>query len=129
LDRVSPLPYSEVERVFEEEVGRQPSEVFDFFDREPLATASVAQVHLAWLNGRKLAVKVQRPSVEDDFAGDIRLMAGAIRLIRTLHLRPLHWLVEPISEFVAWTREELDFRREASYMRQLRQNARDNPHE
>jgi predicted unusual protein kinase regulating ubiquinone biosynthesis (AarF/ABC1/UbiB family) len=129
LDRVSPLPYSEVERVFEEEIGRKPAGVFDFFDLEPLATASVAQVHTAWLNGRKLAVKVQRPSVEDDFAGDIRLMAAAMRLIRALHLKPLHWLIEPMSEFIAWSRDELDFRREASYMRQLRQNARENPHE
>src|SRR5215475_3619647 len=70
LDRVSPLPYAEVERVFEDEIGRKPYEIFDFFDLEPLATASVAQVHVAWRNGRKLAVKVQRPSVEDDFQGD-----------------------------------------------------------
>jgi len=129
LDRVSPLPYVDVERVFEEEIGRKPHEVFDSFDLEPLATASVAQVHVAWRNGKKLAVKVQRPSVEDDFHGDIRLIAGTVRLIRTLHLKPLNWLIEPMSEFVAWSREELDFRREASYMRQLRQEARDNPHE
>lgn len=129
LDRVSPLPYAEVEHVFEEEIGRKPHEVFDFFDQEPLATASVAQVHVAWRNGRKLAVKVQRPSVEDDFDGDIHLIAGTVRLIRNLHLRPLNWLIEPMSEFIAWSREELDFGREASYMRQLWQEARDNPHE
>ena len=129
LDRVPALPYGEVERVFEEEIGRKPCQVFDFFDLEPLATASVAQVHTARLNGKKLAVKVQRPSVDHDFVADIRLMAGAIRLIRALHLKPLRWLIEPMSEFIAWTREELDFRREASYMRRLRQNARDNPHE
>src|SRR5205085_2936867 len=78
------------------------------------------------LRGRKLAVKVRRPSVEAEFGGDIRLMAAALGLIRRLGLRRLAWVVEPISEFIAWTREELDFRCEAGYMDRLRRNARDN---
>src|SRR5205085_8665769 len=81
------------------------------------------------LRGRKLAVKVRRPSVEAEFGGDIRLMAAALGLIRRLGLRRLAWVVEPISEFIAWTREELDFRCEAGYMARLRHNARDNPAE
>lgn len=129
MDRVSPLPFKEVARVFEEALGYKPEEAFDWIDPEPLATASIGQVHVAWLNGRKLAVKIQRPSVTKDFAGDIRLMSGAIRLIRALRLRALHWMIEPMSEFVAWTKEELDYRYEARYMARLRQNASDNPHE
>jgi ubiquinone biosynthesis protein len=129
LDRVSPLPYEEVEQVFLSEIGRTPAQAFDRIEPTPLATASVGQVHIAWLSGRKLAVKVQRPTVEDDFAGDIRLMSATIRAIRALRLKPLQWMIEPMSEFVAWTKEELDFRREASYMRQLRENAADNPFE
>jgi len=129
LDRISPFPYCELERVFKEETGCKPSEAFDSFDPEPVATASVGQVHVAWLGGRKFAVKVQRPSVQSDFAGDIRLMTGSLWVIRRLHLRPFYWLIEPIGEFLAWTREELDFRREASYMRQAWRNAQSNPHE
>ncbi len=129
MDRVSPLPFAEVERVFKDELGRKPSEVFDSIDTEPLATASIGQVHVAWLNGRKLAVKIQRPSVGKDFAGDVRLMSGTVQLIRVLHLTFVQWMIEPMSEFMAWTREELDYRYEASYMRKLRQNASDNPRE
>jgi ubiquinone biosynthesis protein len=129
LDRIAPFPYEEVERVFETEIGLKPDEAFEFFDPQPLATASVGQVHVAFKDGRKYAVKIQRPSAQADFAGDMRLMAASLWLIRRLHLRFLTWLIEPISEFLAWTREELDFRTEAAYMRQLRENARANPNE
>lgn len=129
LDRVTPFPYEEVERIFVEELGAPPSEFFDSFEQRPLATASVGQVHVARLGGRKVAVKVQRPNVEADFAGDIRLMSATIRLIKRLRLRPLYWMLEPTGEFLAWTREELDYRFEARYMERLRRNAHDNPHE
>jgi ubiquinone biosynthesis protein len=72
---------------------------------------------------------VQRPRVEAEFRNDIRLMAGAIQLVKTFHIRSLQWIVEPLSEFVRWTREELDYRYEARYMKQLARNACDNPTE
>ena len=62
--------------------ARRRRELFDHFDPEPLATASIGQVHVAVLGGRKVAVKVQRPNVDADFMGDIRLMTLAMRLIR-----------------------------------------------
>jgi ubiquinone biosynthesis protein len=129
LDRMAPFSMAEVERTFVEELGRRPAEIFTSFDPVPVATASIGQVHVAWLDGRKLAVKVRRPSVETDFAGDIRLMSSAVRLIRALRIKPLYWLIEPLSEFVGWTVEELDFRIEARYMERLHQNAADNPAE
>jgi ubiquinone biosynthesis protein len=129
LDQMAPFGMQDVDRTFVEELGRGPAEIFTAFDAAPIATASIGQVHVAWLDGRKLAVKVQRPSVEIDFAGDIRLMSTAVRLIRGLRLKPLYWLIEPLSEFLGWTREELDFRTEARYMERLHGNARDNPAE
>ena len=129
LDRIAPFGYEDVERVFVEELGAPPSEFFDFFEREPLATASIGQVHSALLNGRKVAVKVQRPSVDIDFTGDITLMTLAMRFIRRFEIKSLFWTLEPMGEFVAWTREELDYRREARYADRLRLNARNNPNE
>jgi ubiquinone biosynthesis protein len=129
LDRVEPFEFEQVERTFAEELGRRPSEVFDAFERQPLATASIGQVHVATLGGRKYAVKVQRPSVQSDFTGDIRLMTATMRLVKRLRLKFLYWVLEPMGEFVEWTREELDYRYEARYMEQLRRNARDNPRE
>src|SRR5882762_8957463 len=129
LDRCTPFSYAELERIFIEETGKAPSEIFDSFEKQPLATASIGQVHVGYLRGRKVAIKVQRPSVDTDFAGDIRVMVATIRLIKRLHLKFIYWMIEPISEFVAWTREELDYRCEARYMEQLRRNARSNLHE
>lgn len=129
LDRIAPFPFSHVERVFQEELGRSTSEIFDTFDPEPLATASIGQVHVAYLAGQKVAVKVQRPSVDVEFDGDIRLMLFAISAVRRLHITSLFWMLEPMGEFVAWTREELDYRREARYADRLRRNAADNAFE
>ncbi len=127
LDRVEPFPYSEVERICLEELGRTPEEIFDAFERQPVATASVGQVHVAWLDGVKLAVKVQRPNAEFDFGSDIRLMVAMIQIIRRLRLKFLYWLIEPTTEFIGWTREELDYRFEARYSEQMRRNAALNP--
>jgi ubiquinone biosynthesis protein len=129
LDRVAPFPFAEVERTFVEEFGRAPHEIFDHIEREPLATASIGQVHAARLGGRKVAVKVRRPNVERDFNGDIKLMLATVRLVKALRLRFLYWIIEPTSEFVAWTGEELDYRREARYIEQHRRNASLNPRE
>ena len=129
LDRIPPFGYEDVERVFLEELAASPSDLFDVFEREPIATASIGQVHAAVLNGRKVAVKVQRPSVDVDFMGDIMLMTFAMRLIRRFDLRSLFWTLEPMGEFVAWTREELDYRREARYADRLRVNSENNPQE
>jgi predicted unusual protein kinase regulating ubiquinone biosynthesis (AarF/ABC1/UbiB family) len=84
---------------------------------------------VGYLYGRKVAIKVQRPSVDTDFSADIRLMVATIRAIKSLRLRFVYWMIEPMSEFVAWTREELDYRSEARYIRKLGIHARNNPHE
>jgi ubiquinone biosynthesis protein len=129
MDRVAPFPYEQVDRIVREELGAGTGELFDGFDRRPLATASIGQVHAATLGERALAVKVQRPSVEAEFHGDIRLMAVGVRVIRKLRIRKLEWLLEPMTEFISWTREELDYRYEARYMERLRANARRNDRE
>lgn len=120
LDRVEPFPYDDVERIIREELGAAPEDIFDPFERKPLATASVGQVHIGWIDGQKLAVKVQRPNAGIQFRQDTRLMVFTMRLIRGLRLNSLEWLLEPLGEFVDWTEEELDYRNEARYASHLR---------
>ena len=129
LDRIAPCPVEHVEQVIREELGRTTAEIFDRFDPEPLATASIGQVHVAYVAGQKVAVKVQRPAVDIEFEGDIRLMLLAMRVINRFQLKSLVYLLAPMSEFVAWTREELDYRREARYADRLRRNAVDKTYE
>jgi ubiquinone biosynthesis protein len=125
MDRIQPVPWRGLEKVFVAETGKLPREVFESFDERPLATASVAQVHLATLNGQKVAVKIQQPGVELKFASDTRLIGIAILVIRKLHLRPLYWLIDPMREFMSWTSEELDFRIEARYLQRVRDICKD----
>jgi ubiquinone biosynthesis protein len=129
FDSLPPFPYECVEQIFREDLQRTPGEIFDSFDVHPIAAGSIGQVHVAMLGGRKVAVKVRRPSVVDDFAVDIAAMNAMVRAVRLLRIRPLYWIIAPTEEFAAWTQEELDFRREAHYMEELGRNARGNPTE
>src|SRR5256714_13053698 len=71
-DEVPPIAYEEVERVVESELGARMSKLFEEFDREPLGTASLGQVHAAVLRGgRDAVVKVQRPNIQEILADDL----------------------------------------------------------
>lgn len=129
LDRVPPFSFDDVERTFLEDLGRKPSEIFESFDSRPIATGSIGQVHVATLRHQRFAVKVRRPSVLADFGSDIRLMSFMLRFITALRLKKFYWMIAPTTEFIAWTREELDYRHEARYMDVIAKNAANNPHE
>jgi ubiquinone biosynthesis protein len=125
MDRVPAFDYSEVETVFRRSFGSAPTEAFDSFGETPIASASIGQVHVAYLEGRKLAVKVQRPLAHRDFGGDIRLMRWAAAAIRRLRWRRYDWVAMALEEFVSWSAEELDYRHEARFMDRLRETSRD----
>lgn len=121
LDRVQPVDTAEIEKVIEDELGRPSAEAFEYFDPEPLASASIGQVHTAVLHdGTKVAVKIQRPEAATAFAGDLLWMRGLVRAITFFRWRRLEWLVEPFGEFMEWTAEELDYHCEARHMKALR---------
>jgi ubiquinone biosynthesis protein len=122
LDRVAPVPTDIVLRTLADELGPAAQRLVGM-DPEPLATASIAQVHVADLDGQRVAVKVQRPGIEQQFRSDVRMMMLLLRAVRLLHIRPLYWLDEPIREFAGWTHEELDFRREARHLSLVRRQS------
>jgi ubiquinone biosynthesis protein len=117
-DHVAPAPWGEVEQVLAADLGRPVNEVFADFDREPLAAASVAQVHAARLrSGAEVAVKVQRPGIRTVVERDLDIVA---RLARSLEART-RWarsigVRELAVGFADAVREELDFRIEAANM-------------
>jgi ubiquinone biosynthesis protein len=129
LDNVPAFELEHVKKTFREELGREPDDIFDKFDPKPVATGSIGQVHVAVLRGRRVAVKVRRPTVLTDFGLDMRLMTGVVSFIRLCHIKSLYWMIEPASEFVAWTREELDYRCEARYMEELGGHSRNSSSE
>jgi ubiquinone biosynthesis protein len=117
-DQVPPEPYDVVKRVVEEDLGQLIDGVFSSFDRQPLASASIAQVHAATLTtGESVVVKVQRPQVARLVARDLRVMSWvAPHLVGRI---PVSALANPpalVELFAETITEELDFRLEAENM-------------
>ena len=114
-DDVRPFPYADVERTVEEELGQPIERMFTEFDPEPLAAASIGQVHRATLpNGRRVVVKVQRPDAPRKIEADLTLMYQAARLAKE-RIRALDFVDagEIVDEFARSIRQELDYRLEA----------------
>jgi ubiquinone biosynthesis protein len=123
-DTVPPFPAEEAMAILEKAYGRRLDEVFERFDAEPFAAASIAQVHTARLpGGTEVIVKLLRPGVEDRIERDIEVM----RLVAGLadrywqhgkRLRPL----EVVDEYERTVIDELDLMREAANAAQLKRN-------
>jgi ubiquinone biosynthesis protein len=129
-DDVRPFPYADVERVVQEELGQPIERLFLEFDREPLAAASIGQVHRAVLpNGHRVAVKVQRPGAPERIEADLGLLYQAARIVKE-RVRALDFVDvrEVVDEFARAIRQELDYRLEGRNAEQLHRNFAGHPH-
>ncbi len=129
LDAAPPVPTPEVERVIERELGAPVGELFASFDPTPLAAASIGQVHRATLpNGDEVAVKVQRPQIEDVVEADLDLLLRQARFLekRSEALRRYN-LVAIAEELAQALRDELDYRIEGRNADRLRTNLQSDP--
>jgi ubiquinone biosynthesis protein len=121
FDQVPPPPKQAVEETFLAEFGLEPAAAFAVFEPEPVASASVAAVHRAWLpDGRVVAVKVLRPGIGATIHADLALArwaAGAVERLPGAALLPLGAMVD---EIAACLERQLDLRLEAAANRRLR---------
>jgi len=128
-DAVSPVDGGEIRRRIADELGRTVEEVFSRFEDEPLAAASVAQVHRACLrDGSEVALKVLRPGVR----GAIALDLDILRELAVLAEKRTYWgriysLGAMADEFCARMAEETDLRAEGRHMEAIRRNAEGDP--
>ncbi len=128
-DRVPPFPGTEAQAIIEQALGKPVDELFAAFDTEPLASASIAQVHAITLHdGRKAVAKVVRPGIEKQLRRDIDLLKAIAVLAERYwedgsNIRP----VEIVREFETFVFDELDMQREASNASLLRKNFKDSP--
>ena len=128
-DRVPPVPFEAVRAVVEAELGQSLDALFADFDPEPLAAASIGQVHAATLpDGTAVVVKVQRPGVEAQAEADLALLDA---LARTAAART-SWgrdydIVGWVREFAFTLRDELDYAAEARHAEQVRRDFADEP--
>ena len=126
-DQVDPIPFEEVERIFQEEIGKPISHSFSFFDEEPLASASIGQVHVArFFSGEEVAVKIQRPDIDRRFVEDLdalmTLSEKAEEYSETARKFSVHEIIEEMKYILI---QELDYERESRNLKVLKENMKE----
>ena len=123
-DEVEPFDSEEAERILAEELGVRISKAFSRFDSEPIAAASLGQVHYAEMrDGRPVAVKIQRPGVRQRVASDLEAMEKIAEVMATrTELGERFDLVAMVEEFRRTLMDELDYRQEARNLDRLGEN-------
>ncbi|MDA8168315.1 MAG: AarF/UbiB family protein [Nitrospiraceae bacterium] len=128
-DEVPPFSPETAKRIIEEELEMPLGRIFRRFDDEPIAAASIAQVHTAVLmDGSQVVVKVQRPGIEEMIEADIEILAAIARLMER-HISESRFFnpTGVIEEFTRTVRREMNFLEEAKNCCQFRRNFESNP--
>jgi len=129
-DKVPPFSSELARETIESELKRSIAELFDNFENEPVAAASIAQVHNATLkSGEKVIVKVQRPEIEEIIETDIAILYAIARLM--LKYIPESKLFDPegiVEEFSRTVKRELDFITEAKNAQRFKRNFEGDPY-
>lgn len=117
-----PLPFDEIERALRLSLGRDPALVFESVEPKPVATASIAQVHRArTLDGRNLALKIQRPGIDSQIRADIDILYRFARLLdAAIEESAAVESTGIVHEFELAILAELDFRVEAQNLREFK---------
>jgi ubiquinone biosynthesis protein len=120
---VPPVPSSEIEAVIRQQLPQSPEQIFQSINYTAIAAGSIAQTHQATLqDGRRVALKVQRPGIETIVRRDIELIRSIAALMAGTDFGKQYDIVGLADEFAQALRAELDFTQEAHYTEQLRQN-------
>jgi ubiquinone biosynthesis protein len=126
-DAVPPHPFDEIERAFVESVGAPPAAFFRSIDREPVAAASLGQVHVAYMDdGRKVAVKVLYPGIRDLVRIDMRVIKLMVRVYKWFV--PVQNIEAVHGSLLDLLRRETDYLHEAECMRRMSANFADDDH-
>jgi ubiquinone biosynthesis protein len=117
-DKVKPFPYAEVEQIILAELGVRISKAFASFETEPMAAASLGQVHVAALrDGRVVAVKVQRPNIRQQIAEDFEVLGEIAEFLdKHTDMGRRYRFRSVLDEFRTTILQELDYLREAQNM-------------
>ena len=126
-DAVPPHPFDEIERAFVKSLGAQPEAFFRSIDREPVAAASLGQVHVAYMDdGRKVAVKILYPGIRDVVRIDMRVIKLMVRVYKWFV--PVQNIEAVHESLVDLLRRETDYLHEAECMRRMSANFTDDDH-
>lgn len=117
-DQVPPISYDKIKEIIKSELGQYPEELFKFFERKPIAAASIGQVHRALLkNSEPVAVKIQRPDIRKLIETDLEIMMHLASLLeRNVEEFNVHRPTKLVDEFANSLEKEIDYIIEASHM-------------
>ena len=127
-DNVPPFPFGEVEEIFLAETGKKPHELFQKFDEQPMAAASIGQVHRGRLqDGTEVVIKVQRPNIENIIAVDLEILAHLASLMEQ-YLEELqgHRPSAVVDEFARSLSLEIDYTVEIANVQRFARQFRNN---
>jgi ubiquinone biosynthesis protein len=126
-DHIEPFPYEEVDRIVSGELGVRISKAFAEFDREPLAAASLAQVHRAYMrDGRAVVVKVQRPNIREQIVEDLESLGEIAQFLDShTELGKRYEFGNMLEGLRASLLRELDFKLELNNLINFSENLRE----
>jgi ubiquinone biosynthesis protein len=129
-DRVTPFPVEQVYAQIKADLGKEATEVFKSIDPEPLAAASIAQVHRAvTLEGDDVVIKVQRPGIKDAIGSDLSVLRALAKMLEAVVEEVgVYSPTGIIEEFDRAMHEELDFQHEAANTRAMYRNHQGRPY-
>lgn len=128
-DQVPPVAFDALRTQLEEDLGASPEEVFLHFETQPLAAASIAQVHCARLkSGEEVVLKIRRPNIDQIIEADLRLLARLAQIAENeidelRHFQP----TEIVKQFALSLRRELDLATEAGHTERVAKHFKDDP--
>ena len=120
-NQIPPRPFGEIEKRIVKELGKKPDELFSFFDKTPLASASIGQAHRATMkDGTAVVVKVQHANIEKIAKVDLRIMERLTNILSYFYkVKGIEFAYTQVQKMI---REELDFNKEALVMERVRKN-------
>ena len=123
-EHVPPVPFQDIEQLITDELGASPHDIFAEFERDPIASASIGQVHRArTVDGEIVAVKVQRPGIHKQVKADLRILFYFAEMLEE-HVEELQFYrpTEIIEEFRYYLFREMDYELELRNLERFRDN-------
>lgn len=124
-DHIQPKPYTEIEATIEKELGKKPDDIFTSFNKEPLAAASIGQVHRATLNGEQVIIKIQHKNIDTIAHADLEILQNLVKLHG--YFMDMQGLDHTYEQVRLMIEEELDYQIEAKSMVSIDENLKASP--
>ena len=124
-DHVTAKPYEEIEKTIQKQLGKKPDEIFSNFQKEPLAVASIGQVHRAEINGEQVVVKIQHQNIDIIARADLEILKNIVKL--HAYFMDMQGLDHTYNQVKQMIEEELDYAKEAKAMQVISANLKEVP--